>query len=96
MIACDSLKEKIIIVAEHDEKSMQKIVAALEGKGFFNIRQANNGEKIYEILRPYHDQPEKIGLIIVNEKLPFCRVRYYVSEPGFCNRRFGNSLCNSR
>ncbi len=74
MIASDSLKEKIIIVAEHDEKSMQSIVAALEGKGFFNIRQAHNGERIYEILRPYHDQSEKVGLIVVNEKLPLCRV----------------------
>ena len=74
MIACDSLKEKIIIVAEHDEVSVQKIVAALEAKGFFNIRPVSNGEKIYEVLRPYHDRPDQIGLIVLNENLPQCRV----------------------
>jgi diguanylate cyclase (GGDEF)-like protein len=74
MTSCDSLKEKIIIVAEHDDISMQKIVVTLERKGFFNIRPVDNGEKIYEILRPYHDRPEQIGLIILNENLPNCRV----------------------
>lgn len=73
MIASDLLKEKIIIVAEHDEKSMRNIVAALRDRGFFNILPVNNGEKIYEILRPYHDQPDKIGLIILNESLPLCQ-----------------------
>ena len=74
MISCDSLKEKIIIVAEHDEVSMQKIVFALEKKGFFNIRPVGSGEQIYEILRPYQDRPTQIGLIILNENLPNCRV----------------------
>ncbi len=74
MISCDSLKEKIIIVAEHDEDSMHKIVFVLEKKGFFNIRPVNSGEKIYEILRPYQDRPTQIGLIILNENLPNCRV----------------------
>lgn len=75
MIVCDSLKEKIIIVAEHDEVSSGKIVAALQAKGFLDIRPVNSGEKIYEILRPYHDQPDKVGLIVLNETLPLCRVQ---------------------
>jgi diguanylate cyclase (GGDEF)-like protein len=74
MISCDTFKEKIIIVAEHDDISMQKIVFALENKGFFNIRPVASGEKIYEILRPYQDRPEQIGLIVLNENLPNCRV----------------------
>lgn len=75
MIACDSLKEKIIIVAEHEVASAQAIAAALESQGFSNIRQVNSGEKIYEVLRPYHDQPDNVGLIVLNEMLPNCQVQ---------------------
>lgn len=75
MIAYDLLKEKLIIVAEHDEISAQRIVAALDTLGFVDIRRANSGEKIYAILKPYYDQPDKVGLIVLNEHLPHCRVQ---------------------
>lgn len=74
MIVCNQLKEKIIIVAEHDHVSAQHITTTLKSHGFANIRHADNGEGIYEILRPLHDQPEKIGLIVLNEKLPNCQL----------------------
>lgn len=73
MIVCDSLKEKIIIVAEHDEVSARKIVDTLETNGFSDVRRVNSGENIYEILRAYHDQAEKVGLIVLNDTLPNCR-----------------------
>lgn len=74
MTACESLKEKIIIVAMHDDVSAQNIIALLEANGFFDVRPANDGEKVYEILRAYHDQPDKVGLIVLDESLPLCRV----------------------
>jgi len=74
MIVCNSLKEKIIIVAEHDKVSAQQIAATLKDNGFSDIRHANSGEAIYEILRPLHDQPERIGLIVLNENLPNCQL----------------------
>lgn len=74
MIVCNQHKDKIIIVAEHDNASAQKIAAILDKNGFSNVRHAENGEAIYDILRPYHDQPEKIGLIILNEHLPQCQL----------------------
>ena len=74
MIVSDSIKEKIIIVAEHDEVSSRKIVLALETNGFKEIRAVNDGEKIYEVLRPYHSQPERVGLIVLNAALPHCQV----------------------
>ncbi len=70
----DSIKEKIIIVAKHDEVSAQNIIAALDANGFSDVRPANNGEQVYEILRAYHDQPDKVGLIVLDESLPHCRV----------------------
>lgn len=75
MIVCNSLKEKIIIVADHEDASIKNIVAALEVNGFYNVRVVNDGEKIYEVLRPYHDQADKLGLIVLNEALPHCRVQ---------------------
>lgn len=74
MIVCNQLKEKIIIVAEHDSVSAQQIVSTLKDNGFSDIRHATNGDGIYEILRPFHDQPEKIGLIVLNEHLPQCQL----------------------
>lgn len=73
MIASDALKEKLIIVAEHDELAAQKIAATLKAKGFGNLRSASNGEQIYEILKPFHDQPQAVGLIVLNAKLPACK-----------------------
>ncbi|MDD2761166.1 MAG: EAL domain-containing protein [Methylomonas sp.] len=74
MTVCNQLNEKIIIVAEHDSVSAQNIVSTLEENGFPDIRQAGSGDVIYDILRSFHDQPEKIGMIVVNEKLPQCHL----------------------
>jgi len=74
MTVCNSLNEKIIIVAEHDNRSAQQIIATLQNHGFSDIRHATSGDAIYGILRPFHDQPEKIGLIILNENLPQCQL----------------------
>ena len=75
MVICESLKEKIIIIAEHNEALAEEIKTYLEKHGFSNIRLAQDGSKIYEILRPYYNDPEKIGLVIVNDKLPQCQVK---------------------
>lgn len=73
MITCDSLKEKIIIVADQDEAVAQNVINFLQENGFLDTRFAHSGEKIYEILRPFHDQPDKIGLIVLNQNLPKCQ-----------------------
>ena len=74
MIICESLKEKIIIIAENDLQLVEEISAYLRENGFVNIKVAQDGSEIYKILRPYYNEPEKIGLIIVNEQLPQCQV----------------------
>ena len=74
MVICESLKEKIIIIAENDTRLATEISAYLRENGFVNIKVAQDGSKIYEILRPYYNEPEQIGLIIVNEQLPQCQV----------------------
>ena len=74
MNICDTLKDKIIIVAEHDCISAQHIISTLKNYGLSDVRNASNGKQIYDILRPFHDHPEKIGLIVVNEQLPDCNL----------------------
>jgi hypothetical protein len=73
MTARDSLKDKIIIVAEHNVASSRLINSKLKNHGFSNIRHANTGESIYEILRSFYNQAEKIGLIVINQHLPHCQ-----------------------
>ncbi len=74
MVICESLKEKVIIIAENDEELAAEIKLFLEKQGFVNIKIARDGSKVYEILRPYYNNPEQVGLIIVNEALPQCQV----------------------
>ena len=74
MVISESLKEKIIIIAENDKQIATEISAYLRENGFVNIKLAQDGSKIYEILRPYYNEPEQIGSIIVNEQLPQCQV----------------------
>lgn len=70
----DTLKDKIIIVAEHNQSSCRQIVSTLKNHGFSKIRHANTGEEVYSALKSFSDQPEKIGLIIINENLPHCQL----------------------
>lgn len=73
MTTRNSFKDKIIIIAEHNVASSRLIDSTLKSHGFSNICHANTGESIYEILRAFHDQPKKIGLIVINEHLPHCQ-----------------------
>ncbi|MCK4841929.1 MAG: EAL domain-containing protein [Methylococcales bacterium] len=75
MVVSGKLKEKIIIIAENDKSLANEISLHLNEHGFSNIRLAENGSQIYEILRSYYTEPEKIGLIIVNDALSQCDVR---------------------
>jgi len=70
----ESLKNKVIIIAENDNDLAIEVSTYIKKNGFNNIRFATNGAKVYEILRPYYNEPENIGLIIINESLPECSV----------------------
>ncbi len=73
MIASDALKGKLIVVAEHNEVSAQKIISSLRTKGFSNICLAITGEQVYDALKPYSEEPDTVGLIVLNSALPQCR-----------------------
>lgn len=74
MFTSNAIKEKIIIVAEHDNVDRKLIDCTLKDNGYLDIRHANTGDKVYAILKTFHHEPEKIGLIIINEKLPQCQL----------------------
>ena len=74
MAICKNLKEKIIVIAEEDEFLAGEISSFLKKHGFVDIRMANNGNKIYEILRPFYSDIEQVGLVIINEELPQSQV----------------------
>jgi DNA-binding response OmpR family regulator len=74
MTISKNLKEKIIIIAENDEHLADEISSQLNKQGFSNIRIADDGSKVYEILRPFYNAIEQVGLVVVNEELPQCQV----------------------
>lgn len=71
----DSRKQEVIIIAETDESSIARITEELQDKGFYNFKFAVNGNEIYKITREYYETPEVIGLIIVSNDLPGCRLK---------------------
>ena len=74
MVISEKLKNKVIIIAENNEHLAAEISDFLAAQGFVNIKIATDGGKVYEVLRPYYNEPEKIGLIVVNEDLPQSQV----------------------
>ncbi|MCF6203060.1 MAG: EAL domain-containing protein [Methylococcaceae bacterium] len=70
----ENLKSKVIIVADTDPKLVVDIVSSLKKEGYFNIKIAKDGKKVYDHLRPYYEEPEEVGLIIIGENLPLCNV----------------------
>jgi len=74
MVISENLKNKIIIIAENNESLAAEISSHFEDHGFANVKIAQDGSKVYEILRPYYNEPEQVGLIVVNENLPQCQV----------------------
>ncbi len=74
MIMSKNLKEKIIIIAENDEHLANEISLQLKNHGFVDVRIADDGSKIYEILRPFYNDIEQVGLVVVNEELPQCQI----------------------
>ena len=70
-----AFKKRIIIVADHDHSVQPfSVTDALKAQGFTDVRQVSSGEQIFDILRPLHDDPEGIALIIVNENLPHWQI----------------------
>jgi diguanylate cyclase (GGDEF)-like protein len=65
-------KDKLIIIAEQDSKSAIKLTTLIKKLGFNNVKMAEDGNKIYEILRSFHKSPELLGLIILDNNLPHC------------------------
>jgi len=74
MAISKKLKEQVIIIADNNEILADEIKNCLNDYGFSNIQKAKNGDQVYEILRPHFNEPEKIGLLIINENLPKCQV----------------------
>lgn len=74
MTAKDSLEDKVIIIADHNEASSRLIESTLKKQHYSNTRRVDTGEQIYKILGSFNDEPEKIGLIILHEQLPHCQI----------------------
>lgn len=73
MIIGDTLKDKLVIVAEHNAQAIADITRALSDKGFNRVCVVRNGQEVYEILSAYRQYPERISLVILNENLPACQ-----------------------
>ncbi len=67
-------KERLIIVAESNLDIAQNITHYLADHGFSNLQIAQDTSSVYETLRPYYRHPEKVGILIISEHLPECRI----------------------
>lgn len=70
----ENLKNKLIIVADTDPALVIEIITCLKKNGFKHLKIAKDGKKVYDHLKPFYSEPEKIGLIIAGEGLPSCNL----------------------
>ncbi|MCK5889826.1 MAG: bifunctional diguanylate cyclase/phosphodiesterase [Methylococcales bacterium] len=69
------LKEKVIIIADANPSLVVEILTFLKENGFKRIKIAKDGEKVEQLLMPYDDNPDKIGLVVMGQNLPLCDVQ---------------------
>ncbi len=69
-----TLKKNIIIIAETNPSSVERLTTELQDKGFYKFEFAINGNEILKIISKYHHNPDELGLIIVSNDLPDCRI----------------------
>jgi diguanylate cyclase (GGDEF)-like protein len=62
-------KKQLILVVEPDADSCRQVIATLESNGYFNVRTLDNITQVFQILQQFYDQPDYMGLVVVNEKL---------------------------
>lgn len=74
LVSYNSLKQKIII-AEANQTNATKIKSELMNKGFFDFDFATNNQEINNIIRENYQCIENIGLLIVSDDLPGCRIK---------------------
>jgi diguanylate cyclase (GGDEF)-like protein len=67
-------KQQKIIIADADPDSRAETVECLQARGFHNLTVVIDGNRIYEMLRAYQYEPEQLGLMIIDEKLPQFRI----------------------
>ncbi len=68
-------KQKKIIIADADPDSRVETIECLQARGFHNLAVAADGNQIDEMLRAYQHDPELLGLVIIDEKLPRCQIK---------------------
>ncbi|WP_027156945.1 EAL domain-containing protein [Methylobacter luteus] len=68
-------KQKKIIIADAEPDSRVETIEYLQARGFHNLAVAADGNQIYEMLRAYQHDPELLGLVIIDEKLPHCQIK---------------------
>lgn len=66
--------QPIIIIADSDIGAAQSVAHYLAQHGFSELRIVHDGASVYETLRPYYRQPEKLGVLIIHEQLPGCHL----------------------
>ncbi len=71
----DELKDKIIIVAMEGEQMSLQIQNILNEKGYRRIQVIRDGAQLYALLRQNSQQLDQIGLIIIEQSFPNCRVK---------------------
>lgn len=75
MLVSEAIKNKTILIAEHDAKTAERISGILHSQGFDNLILATDGGRVYEILKSFHDRPDDLGVIIIDVNIPQCDVQ---------------------
>ncbi|MDX2424875.1 MAG: diguanylate cyclase, partial [Cycloclasticus sp.] len=66
----DRLKEKTILIIEHDNERLSVLQNILSKAGYRKLICAADQEQVFEAIRPFQGKIDEIGVILLNYQLP--------------------------
>lgn len=66
----DRLKEKNILIIEHDNERLSVLQNILSKAGYRKLICAADQEQVFEVIRPFQGKIDEIGVILLNYQLP--------------------------
>lgn len=66
--------DKLIFVAEGNPRDREELEAVLRQRGFSRLAFVQTDAEIYDRVRQFQDQPERLGILIVSDTLATCDI----------------------
>ncbi len=68
-------KNKLILIADSNRQAADAIDRVLANHGYQLRVKIDDGQRIFEVLKPYYSDQDKMGVMIIRDQLPNCNIK---------------------